>query len=244
MRVFLSYTRLKDQFNKVSEFCERLQQELELRDPGSQVFQDKKNLQEGQHFPEVLEAAISEADVFLALVSPAWLLSEWCRQEFGLFTSQATDSSRLHRIVPVLWVETPEMRSNSLDLIARTIAPINYSDWRDLRYERWEEPAVQRLVGRLAESVLALARSPATHTATPNATSPTYRFKYGIRWTDDGTPLCNRCGVPITSMMWAAHFEGQVRSLRCSCNKLPIVLLHGGQPVHADDAMREMANTL
>ena len=141
MRVFLSYTRLKDQFNKVSEFRERLQQELELRDPGSQVFQDKVNLREGQHFPEELEQAVSQSEVFLALVSPAWLSSDWCRREFGLFTSEATDSSRLHRIVPVLWVETPEMRSNSLDLIARTIAPINYSDWRDLRYERWEEPA-------------------------------------------------------------------------------------------------------
>ena len=62
MKVFLSYTRLKDQFSKVSEFRERLQQELELRDPGSQVFQDKKNLQEGQHFPEELQVAVSDSD--------------------------------------------------------------------------------------------------------------------------------------------------------------------------------------
>ena len=241
MNVFLSYTRLKDQFNKVSQFRERLQNELEMRDPGSQVFQDKHHLGDGQHFPEELEAVVRAADVFLALVSPAWLKSEWCRLEFGLFTVNATDTSRLHKIVPVLWVETPELRSSSLDLIARTLAVINYSDWRELRYSSWEETGNQRLVGKLAENIVALSRAPATHTAPASITTPTYWVKYGVRWTEDGTPLCNRCGVPITSLIWATHFNGQVRALRCSCNKLPIVLLRAGEPVDANEAMKEMA---
>ena len=242
MNVFLSYTRLKDQFNKVSQFRERLQNELELRDPGSQVFQDKHNLRDGQHFPEEIEAAVHAADVFLALVSPAWLQSEWCRKEFALFTADASDSSRLHRIAPVLWVETPDLRSSSLDLISRTLAVINYSDWRELRYESWDGPSTQRLVGKLAENLVALSRTPAAYTAPASTTTPVYRFKYGVRWTEDGTPLCNRCGVPITSLMWATHFDGQVRALRCSCNKLPIILMQAGEPIHANDAMKEMAN--
>lgn len=243
MNVFLSYTRLKDQFNKVSQFRERLQSELELRDPGSHVFQDKHNLRDGQHFPEELETAVHAADVFLALVSPAWLQSEWCRKEFALFTSNGSDTSRLHRIVPVLWVDTPELRSTSLDLIARTLAVINYSDWRELRYEGLADPATQRLVGKLAENLVALSRAPAAHTAPRSTATPMYRFRYGVRWTEDGTPLCNRCGTPITSLIWATHFDRQVRALRCSCNKLPIVLMHAGEPIHADAAMREMAQS-
>lgn len=243
MHVFLSYMCLKDQFNKVSQFRERLQNELELREPGSQVSKDKHNLRDGQHFPGELEAAIHAADVFLALVSPAWLQTEWCRREFGLFTAEATASFRLQRIVPVLCIQTPELRSTSLDLFTRTLAVINCSAWRALRCESWDEPQNQRVVGKLAENMIALALSPANYTAAANTKTPTYRFRYGVRWTDNGTPICIRCGVPITSLMWATHFDGQIRALRCSYNKLPIVLMQAGEPVDATDAMKEMART-
>lgn len=169
MNVFLSYTRLKDQFSKVSQFRERLENEMQLREPGSQVFQDTNNLGDGQHFPEELEVAIRAADVFLALVSPAYLKSEWCRREFHLFTSNVTDSSQLHRIVPVLWVKTPEMQSSSPDNMAWTLSTINHSDWRDLRYESWDQPQNQRVIGKLAENIVNLGRSPMGHTASTSS---------------------------------------------------------------------------
>src|SRR5437588_6621387 len=149
MQVFLSYTRNKDQFNKVSSFRERLEQELSMRSPGATVFQDTKNLGGGQHFPEELNTALRQADLFLALVSPAWLHSEWCRREFSIFTVDATNPDRLHRILPVLWVDTPELSLESPDVIAKTMANINYSDWRDLRYENWDAPQNQRQLGKL-----------------------------------------------------------------------------------------------
>ena len=153
MNVFLSYTRLKDQFNKVSDFRERLQNELEMREPTSKVFQDSHNLREGQHFPEELEAAVRAADVLLILMSPAWLKSDWCRREFEVFNSSDDRRLRLHRIVPVLWVQTPELAASSQDPVARQLAQINYADWRAHRYESWEDPNTQRLIGKLAESI-------------------------------------------------------------------------------------------
>ena len=168
MNIFLSYTRKKDQYQKVSSFRERLEVEVEMRSPGSRVFQDKEHLMEGSHFPEVLAAELKGTDVLLALVSPAWLQSEWCRREFSLFTDDATDSTRLHRILPVLWVDTPEMNFRSPDLAARTMANISYSDWRDLRYENWDDSKNQRQVGSLAESAIALLQ-PAPGT-TPHQT--------------------------------------------------------------------------
>ena len=129
-----------------------------MRIPGSSVFQDKHHLSDGSHFPEALAAELNSADVFLALVSPAWLQSEWCRREFSIFTEDATNSLRLHKIVPVLWVETPEIDKRSLDLVARTMANISYSDWRDLRYENWDNSDNQRQVGKLAESIRTLVQ--------------------------------------------------------------------------------------
>ena len=106
MQIFLSYTRNKDQFNKVSDFRQRLHMELDIRDPGSKIFQDTINLNDGAHFPEELARELDASDVLLALVSPAWLASQWCRKEFSTFTNDATDTIRLHRILSVLWVDT------------------------------------------------------------------------------------------------------------------------------------------
>jgi hypothetical protein len=244
MKIFLSYTRAKDQFNKVSSFRDRLESELSMRSPGAVVFQDARHLSDGQHFPEELDKALRTSDVFLVLVSPAWLQSEWCRREFSIFTAQATDSGRLHRILPVLWVDTPALSRESLDVVAKTLASINYSDWRDLRYENWDAPQNQRQLGKLAESAIALARSPIPDPTSLPIPTPTYRFKYGVRWTPDGTPICNKCGLPLTRMEWVTHLDGQVKALRCSCSELPIVLMEKGEPVQAPDAMKRMSEDL
>jgi hypothetical protein len=212
-----------------------------MRSPGATVFQDTHNLIDGQHFPEELERALRQADVFLVLVSPAWLSSDWCRKEFGIFTAEATDSNRLHRILPVLWVNTPELTPKSLDVVARSLALINYSDWRDLRYENWEDTKSQRQVGKLAESAIALSRSPTISLNESSTSASPYRFKYGVRWTQDATPICNKCGLPLTRIEWARHLNGQVKALRCSCSQIPIVLMEKGEPVDAPEAMKIMA---
>lgn len=187
MNIFLSYIRIKDQFQKVSSFRERFEQEVKMRLPGSRVFQDTQDVPDGQHFPEVLAAELRRADVLLALVSPAWLESVWCRREFSLFTDDATDIGRLHRILPVLWVDTPDMHSRSLDLVARTMANINYSDWRDLRYESWDDPKNQRQLGKLAESAAALVQaSPAPRS---NATSRQALGSMPVRLSDNKEKL-------------------------------------------------------
>lgn len=187
MNIFLSYTRNKDQFQKVTSFRARFAQAVEMRLPGSRVFQDTQHMLDGQHFPEVLATELRRADVLLALVSPAWLQSDWCRQEFSLFTDDATDSARLHKILPVLWVDTPDMHARSLDLVARTMASINYSDWRDLRYESWDDSNNQRQLGKLAESAAALVHaSPATRS---NAISDQALGSMPVRLSDNKEKL-------------------------------------------------------
>ena len=128
-----------------------------------------------------------------------------------------------------------------MDVVTKTLANINYADWRDLRYENWDAPENQRQLGKLAESAVALARTPTPDTKALPVPTPTYRFKYGVRWTHDGTPICNKCGLPLTRIEWATHLGVQVKALRCSCSKLPIVLMEKGEPVQASDAMKRMA---
>ena len=84
MNLFLSYIRSKDDFNAVSEFATHLENEIKGREPASTVFQDE-SIGTGQVWPDVLRAKLAAADVLLVLVSPAYLLSEWCRKEFEQF---------------------------------------------------------------------------------------------------------------------------------------------------------------
>ena len=160
MQVFLSYTRIKDQFGAVSAFHSRLENELKQSAPGSAIFFDKTNLAEGMHFPEKLAEALDRTDVLVPLLSPAWLQSEWCRREFELFTSERQNQAKLHSVLPVLWVATPQVSAQSADPIARALAPIQYADWKDLRHESWSNPANSRQVAKLAEAIARLVETP------------------------------------------------------------------------------------
>ena len=67
------------------------------------------------------------------------------------------------------------------------------------------------------------------------------RLRYGIYWSADGTPHCNKCKAPITNFGWATFFDGQVKAMYCNCSKTPLILHEHGEPVNAPDAMRKMA---
>ena len=157
MKVFLSYTRSKDQFNAVSDFAKHLKMELVIRSPGSSLFHDTESIVEGEHFPVRLESEVKLSDVFLPLISPAWFASEWCRLEYLLFTSNYTDAVRLHRVLPILWVTTPDLQASSDDELVNAIKPIQYFDWRELRYGEWNSRENRREVGKLAERAVMLS---------------------------------------------------------------------------------------
>ena len=67
------------------------------------------------------------------------------------------------------------------------------------------------------------------------------KFRYGVYWSSDGTPHCNKCKSPITNFGWAPYFGSQIRAMYCNCSNTPLILHEHGDPVHAPDAMRAMA---
>lgn len=131
MRVFLSYTRTKDAFGGATAFRKHLEAELKLLEPAASVFQDTR-IEAGDDWAQELEDQVNKADVLLALISPAWRTSDWCRKEFDLFTRKETLLGRAApRVLPVLWVSSgPDENGdpNTLDL-----RRVQYADWRELR---------------------------------------------------------------------------------------------------------------
>ncbi len=159
MRVFLSYTRTKNEFKAVEKLRRHLENELDQLFPGSSVFQDVEVLQPGDRFAEELRKELDAADALLILLSPSWLASEWCRREYEYFCEAASKKAREPIVVPLLWTTTSQLLSRSDDALANELATLQHDDWRDLRHELWAESAeVGRRVARLAQALAGSTR--------------------------------------------------------------------------------------
>jgi hypothetical protein len=155
MKLFLSYTRSKDDFHAVSEFRAHLASEIKGREPTSIVFQDT-SIGTGQAWPDVLRDQLAAADVLVVLVSPAYLLSEWCRKEFEQFVHKEKTAGRRPRILPVLWIETPNLVSPNDD-IAKQLSEIQQDDWHLLRHKGWDSEEIRQRIDALASKAIGLA---------------------------------------------------------------------------------------
>ena len=67
-------------------------------------------------------------------------------------------------------------------------------------------------------------------------------LKYGVYWDKNGNPFCPKCKTPTSQVKWATYVNQQVHGLKCSCTDKPFVLMENGEPIHAQEAMRRMAN--
>jgi TIR domain len=86
-RIFLSYTG--------SDSAIAQQVAAKLRDTaGVEVFYYTDDQRRGQNFVRKIEAALQEADLFVALMSPAYMDSQWCTQERDLALVRQTDLGR------------------------------------------------------------------------------------------------------------------------------------------------------
>ncbi|MEW1719756.1 toll/interleukin-1 receptor domain-containing protein [Streptomyces sp. NPDC093109] len=107
---------------------------------GLRVFQDHDGMRDYDCIPDRIDAALRGSHVLLALYSPAFLASEYCRQElhFALLSSYHLHRSR-----------------------ARVLALSQHLDIEEVRPERlkhWRLPALDQSFDRLAASVTAQVR--------------------------------------------------------------------------------------
>ena len=102
--VFLSYTRIKAQYEDViTPFWKRLQSELQQRaGTSTTIFKDTEDIEVGATWSDVLVENLNSAKVLLFLLSPTWLMSEWCVKEYSTFKEAMARDSR-KKVFPVLW---------------------------------------------------------------------------------------------------------------------------------------------
>ena len=156
-KVFISYSSIKDLNGTVSEFHKYLQNEIQLNTSSSvTVFLDKEGIKDGNNWQGTLSKALDECTVFVLLLSPSWLHSDWCRKEYLYFKSlPPTHIQRV--IIPLRWVNTiaADAQNNTEEDIINQINEIQQVNWLQLRYDSdyQKSESLRRAVGELAVSI-------------------------------------------------------------------------------------------
>ena len=148
--VFVSYAQSDDQHGELTTLRERLSHEVEIR-LGIE-FAILPDIQWGQNWQERMERALNEVTFFIPILTPAFFNSKACRQEFERFLKVEQELQRNDLILPIYFVDTPLLNDAELrptDPLAEVIASRQYADWRELRFEPFINPLVDKRLAQL-----------------------------------------------------------------------------------------------
>jgi len=152
-KLFLSYTREKDEFNDVSIFRKRLENQLKVKvgDKELTIFLDT-DLSTGTKWDDRLLSELDSSDCLIVLLSPLWLNSDYCRKEYTHFCSKPGNT---RPIIPVLWEETNDTKELNDDkrAILLELRELQKKDWSDIKYEEWGSSLSQKALSDLAKDI-------------------------------------------------------------------------------------------
>ena len=185
---FLSYVQQNDKHDRgrLTEFRERLESEVQVHTGEVfPIFQDRNDIQWGQQWKERIEEGIDASTFLIAIITPSYLKSPACRDEFELFLKREKKLKRNDLILPLLYVETPTLsdeKKRAKDNIAKEIAKRQRVDWRGLRHDPWTNPEVGKRLAEIAMQIRdAIERDakPKPKPATPSHHKQPIRLELG-----------------------------------------------------------------
>ncbi len=128
-----------------------------------EIFQDRKDIAWGNHWPSKLEHGLAGSRFLIAILSPSFFNSEYCRKELTDFLEVEKAAGRNDLILPIYYVPTPLLENptqQDSDPLAQAISQRQYRDWRELRYFPFDHFKIRRALNSLAqELVQAMERS-------------------------------------------------------------------------------------
>jgi TIR domain len=134
MRIFLSYAR--EDAEAASVIYER------LRADSHTIFNWQAPENEGERFIDATEEAIRNADYFVALLSPNFLASSWCREERNFALRREHERTGGIRFIHVLQIA---------DVNPRDAGYLGSYSWRDMTRPELVGPALDALSKRITQ---------------------------------------------------------------------------------------------
>ncbi|MGD0186508.1 MAG: SUMF1/EgtB/PvdO family nonheme iron enzyme [Roseiarcus sp.] len=138
------------------------------------LWQDIAAIPYGADWAETIERTIGQTTFFIPIVTPRFLKSENCRDEFVSFRRRMQRLGRNDLVFPVHYISVDDVRPDET-VFGDDLAALRRSQWIDFRPLFYADPKsqeVRRWAGELAADVLkALRRPMATRTAPEGAHS-------------------------------------------------------------------------
>ena len=156
---FFSYVHADDEHDngRITRLRQMLENEVQaVTGEAFEIFQDKDDIHWGQKWEERLTSALDGSTFLIVVVTPRYLNSEYCRNEFNRFLERERQLKRHDLILPILYIETRALSDDTLRAahpLAKAIAEHQYFDWRDLRHEPSTSTEVSKRVEKMAREI-------------------------------------------------------------------------------------------
>src|SRR5579859_6999222 len=150
---FWSYAHQDDERDghSVTRLAARIQDEFALVTGETlKIFLDRTDISWGDEWRRRISMALAETTFFIPVVTPSYLKSVECRRELLAFIGQAQSLGVTDLLMPILYVDVPELTEQSTDEVCASIAKAQCVDWRDIRLSAHDSAEYRRGVNSLA----------------------------------------------------------------------------------------------
>jgi 8-oxo-dGTP pyrophosphatase MutT (NUDIX family) len=160
--LFVSYARADNTAGQVTRLVEHIRQEHEEFAPLDPlgIFFDVWGIRDGHDWERRIHRGLSQSKVMLAILSPNYFQSEWCRREWQTFVdvemSRTYPGEAIHSIYIALHPDFEPGKAAAADGWLRDLQQRQFVDarpWWPAGAEALERADVQRRLARLREAV-------------------------------------------------------------------------------------------
>ncbi len=160
--VFLSYVQSDDRFlgGRIVQFAEDLAEAYEsICGQSIDIFVDRNNINWGQNWEKRLNDEIDQTAFLLAAVSPRYLVSKACIDEFTQFRALIPDGGRVILPLSAIEVDQGEVTANPVYTQLREIQFVNEGASLEALVDSEDESAYRRFVKETARALRKTVKS-------------------------------------------------------------------------------------
>ncbi|QXF82084.1 TIR domain-containing protein [Rhodococcus pyridinivorans] len=123
-----------------------------------ELFFDRESLQWGDEWKDKIDNSVHGTTFFIPIITPSYLKSSACREEFLLFWKKSSTSGLGELLLPIIYAPiTFDMESD--DEIVATVSKIQSEIWQEIRLEDESSSAYKKALNKLAARLKEIADS-------------------------------------------------------------------------------------
>ncbi|MEV6428809.1 toll/interleukin-1 receptor domain-containing protein [Nocardia sp. NPDC051463] len=138
------------------------------------LFFDRHSIQWGDEWQQKIDNSIHGTTFFIPIITPSYLSSQACRDEFIFFWSKSTFSKLDELLLPILYAPI-DINVDSDDEVVSIVSRIQFENWTEVRLESEGSSTYKKAIHKLAarfKDIADLVDKKPEFTVDVNATKP------------------------------------------------------------------------